>query len=182
MVEEHCSVAPTETCGLLEPKNLFGGVFFSSKKLRSQFCKYHYHYIINVFEFNIVSYRAIRMNNLYILNVNRFYYASVYQLVILLLTIRFGFQVCLVFFKYCTDLCAHCVYYVLRLLLLLLSAYSSFLLQGLFCIIPPTTYMNKLFCVQTPFAFHASQFLLVSEVNQPRDGFNSQPKSDISAV
>lgn len=38
------------------------------------------------------------MNNLYILNVNRFYYHSVYELVILLLTIRFGFQVCLLFF------------------------------------------------------------------------------------
>lgn len=52
----------------------------------------------------------------------------------------------------------------------------------LICKIPPTTYMNKLFCFQTPFAFHASQLLLVSEVNQPRDGLNSQPKSDISAV
>lgn len=33
---------PNRNCGLLEPKNLFGG-FFSSKKLHSQFCKYHYH-------------------------------------------------------------------------------------------------------------------------------------------
>lgn len=50
------------------------------------------------------------MNYLYILNVNRFYYASVYQLVILLLTIRFGFQVCLVFFKILyRPLCTLCV-------------------------------------------------------------------------